>query len=100
MSMPSAFSNKAFAALASSLLTAKMSPMGFSTFSAVAFMEANAGTAYTASELIREIPELDAISTQKLSPILKKAALEGRIVKVKTSKATKWGVGIEVEETE
>ena len=65
---------------------------------AVAFMEANAGTAYTASELIREIPELDAIST--LSPILKKAALEGRIVKVKTSKATKWGVGIEVEETE
>ena len=67
---------------------------------AVAFMEANAGTAYTASELIREIPELDAISTQKLSPILKKAALEGRIVKIKTSKTTKWGVGIEVEETE
>lgn len=66
----------------------------------IQFVTENAGTSYTTTELTKSVPEIGDVSTQKLSPILKKLMTEGKIEKIATNKGSKWGIDISAVEAE
>ena len=48
----------------------------------LSYMEENANRLFTVTELIKEVPELEGLSTQKVSPLMAKLVDELKVVKV------------------